>query len=172
METNKMKEIKKSFWKSLLSLFFVLILSACVTSLSEISTHMRMTIKKEYLKQFLLPEDPDARLEEVEYHQFLRRFRDDKGYVYLIAWEVDEETEAWELEIGESNYRFEHEVVHHHSLAPKPSTVWKKRSNSPYSIIGFEKAWRNVMFSYLNLLARSNRKLPVLYDCKDLRPNK
>ncbi|MGB4695666.1 MAG: hypothetical protein WBH29_04570 [Bacilli bacterium] len=142
METNKMKEIKKSFWKSLLSLFFVLILSACVTSLSEISTHMRMTIKKEYLKQFLLPEDPDARLEEVEYHQFLRRFRDDKGYVYLIAWEVDEETEAWELEIGESNYRFEHEVrfIAYRSSTKTFHSLEEALELSLITIAGFEKA--------------------------------
>lgn len=85
-------------------------LSGCVIDLSEISTHMSMTIRKAYLNQFMLPNDPNARLEEIDYHQFLRRFPDGNRYVYLFAWEVYEDTGSWQITLEETTFSFEHEV--------------------------------------------------------------
>lgn len=104
---------ENGFLKIIRLLFLIIscfALFSCFYDSTEISTHMSMTIKKAYLFEFLLPNDPEARLEEVDYYQFLKRYRDGNEYVYLFAWEVYDDTGEWQVTIGETTFYFEHEV--------------------------------------------------------------
>lgn len=102
-------KIYKRFFVVLLS-SFSLLLSSCFNTSRKLSAHMDMVIRKAYYHEYILPNDPTALLEDVSYYQFLKRYPDNKKYVYLFAWDVFEDTNEWTLEANDHFFTFEHEV--------------------------------------------------------------
>lgn len=98
------------FILTIIVLVLSLTLSTCVVDNTKISTHMEMTILKSYLNNVVLPNDPDARLEDMNYYQFLRRYRDGNHQVYVFAWDVYDDTSEWSFTINDQTFVFTHEI--------------------------------------------------------------
>lgn len=128
-----------------------LILTSCFSNYYELSTHMDMVIRKAYFREFILPSNPDAHLEDVDYYKFLQRYSDGKQYIYLFAWEVFEDTPMWSFTVMEHEFFFEHEVSF---------IVYRSSSKSFYSVIEAinEKLFTTAQFGV------SLRKLDVYID--------
>src|SRR5690606_4436762 len=91
-----------------------LLLTSCALKSTQISNDMMIRITKAYYKEYILPNDEDARIEDtLDYFRFLKRFKVDgeKLQVYLFAWTVFEETEEWGLVVNGNSYLFEHDIV-------------------------------------------------------------
>lgn len=117
-------KIYKSLFVILLS-SFSLLLSSCFNTNRKLSAHMDMVIRKAYYREYILPNDPTALLEDVSYNQFLKRYPDNKKYVYLFAWDVFENTNEWTLELNDHFFTFEHEVFF---------IIYRSNTKSFYSI--------------------------------------
>ena len=140
---------KNSFKRIFLVLLFLitsLLLSSCFLDSSEISTHMEMEILWAYYETFVLPNDPDARVEEISYYQFLHRYRDGKKHVYLIAWEVYDDTGEWQLIINDETFCFEHEVsfIVYQSSTKLFLSVEESIDKELFTIAEFTKALNNL----------------------------
>lgn len=91
-----------------------LLLTSCALKSTQISNDMMIRITKAYYKEYILPNDEDARIEDtLDYFRFLKRFKvvGEKLQVYLFAWTVFEETEEWGLVVNGNSYLFEHDIV-------------------------------------------------------------
>lgn len=91
------------------SIFLIVLLSSC-TNNEYMSAGMDMRIREAYYNEFILPENPKAKLEDVEYYKFLRRFPDGGVYSYLIVWEVYIDSDEWTLTIENCDFYFIHEA--------------------------------------------------------------
>lgn len=141
------KDVRKNRLSIILLTFLLLflspLLSSCVSSdVNNITSNMVVRIKKDYCNEYILPNDPDAYWDDVEFYQFLRRYTD-KEYTgsnfYLIAWDVYEETEEWNLTIDNTTFSFSHEVRF---------LVYRFKTKTFFTI---EEAYNEEFFSLENL---------------------
>ena len=86
------KPILRTIVLFLLNIAITFLLVSCVTDTSEISNHMENRIN--YF-EYIFPINPSARREDVSYDKFLKRYKDDKYYVYLFVWEIKEDSTEW-----------------------------------------------------------------------------
>src|SRR5690554_7247603 len=101
------KPILRTIVLFLLNIAITFLLVSCVTDTSEISNHMEKRIKKAYFDEYIFPINPSARREDVSYNKFLKRYKDDKYYVYLFVWEIKEDSTKWSFFLDEIEYTFQ-----------------------------------------------------------------
>ena len=75
------------------------------------TVYENMTMLRAYYNEYILPDNPEAKIEETHYYQFLLRVQDDEyESAFFVAWNVDENSEEWELNVSNFVFLFSHEV--------------------------------------------------------------
>lgn len=136
------KPILRTLVLFLLNIAITFLLVSCVTDTSEISNHMENRIKKAYFDEYIFPINPNARREDVSYNKFLKRYKDDKYYVYLFVWEIKEDSTEWSCFLNEIEYTFQHEIefVVYRNSDRSFYTIQKSLDEQLFSREDFEKA--------------------------------
>src|SRR5690554_31270 len=136
------KSILRTIVLFLLNIAITFLLVSCVTDTSEISNHMENRIKKAYFDEYIFPINPSARREDVSYDKFLKRYKDDKYYVYLFVWEIKEDSTEWSFFLNEIEYTFQHEIefVVYRNSDRSFYTIQKSLDEQLFSREDFEKA--------------------------------
>ncbi|WP_264230043.1 hypothetical protein [Acholeplasma laidlawii] len=103
---------------------------------------MENRIKKAYFDEYIFPINPSARREDVSYDKFLKRYKDDKYYVYLFVWEIKEDSTEWSFFLNEIEYTFQHEIefVVYRNSDRSFYTIQKSLDEQLFSREDFEKA--------------------------------
>lgn len=92
---------------------FVFFLTSCgPLNNSEPTFYENMTMLESYYNKYIFPNNPDAKLAETEYYQFLLKKPDNDNHnMFLVAWEVDKNSDQWNLKVLDITYYFEHKVL-------------------------------------------------------------